>query len=779
MKTRHLSLLTLLFLSCMIFSTAAQDTAQPDTCPGLLASRLVRGARGRVLPGIPNRLRPEPSTDAKILVEMSAGSTFTVLQGPHCAENIAWWQVRYGDIIGWTAEGQGDTYWLEPSLLPELEPISAANANRLQPIAMLGADFIKDVVWSPDGETLLAAGSAGLWRYDLNQPEALPYLVEGYEGFFRSVAYSPDGKFVVTGSDMGAIRLWDAATWTQAAVLQASGASIEELAFESEGQRFASGSSDGIVQVWDVDTQTLLHRLELNTTVREFAFDAQLSLVLADVQVVNLETDHSIPFLNVGSILTVAFSPDGQMAATGNLIHQGNYGSGQLNLWNAQSGERIAEIFAGSRDISSVAFGAENTLLASTGENILIWKISDLLLASTEENQVIAADTLAFKSFPGSHSFILSQDRNNVALIFNTAITLVDLDTGAEQATLNLPLILPSVDGFASAMALSPTEPLLAFGSGRNILLWNLETGIEQNVFVGHSLDVLALSFSPDGQQLVSGSGDVEGYGNPGSEENAVRLWKVNAETLYPESTNLPGYNNIVGQAAFSPDGSAVAAWAYFASTVGVWDTLTGEQRFFKSGAIEDAQVAFSPDNELLAVNHPSTEDDLKFFDVSTGEFRFALTAPEYRLLNPVFSSNDQYLATTYYPDKILVWDTDTWTEFITLEGEAPLTFSPDGKLLTFVQDHDVILWDAESKTEQFRIPDSQGVVVFTPDSKMVMVDGRTIWNTETGELLANINVITNPDADPWTYMPIPCAFSADQRVIACNGIRLWGVPQS
>jgi hypothetical protein len=45
---------------------------------------------------------------------MPAGSEFDVIAGPICAEGLVWWQVQYGDHYGWTAEGEGTSYWLEP-----------------------------------------------------------------------------------------------------------------------------------------------------------------------------------------------------------------------------------------------------------------------------------------------------------------------------------------------------------------------------------------------------------------------------------------------------------------------------------------------------------------------------------------------------------------------------------------------------------------------------------------------------------------------------------------
>lgn len=82
-----------------------------------LPSRLQPGGRGRVTPGLPNALRSYPSKDrtiSAVLGEIPAGGVFTVLSGPVCGDGLAWWQVNFDGLIGWTAEGQASTYWLEP-----------------------------------------------------------------------------------------------------------------------------------------------------------------------------------------------------------------------------------------------------------------------------------------------------------------------------------------------------------------------------------------------------------------------------------------------------------------------------------------------------------------------------------------------------------------------------------------------------------------------------------------------------------------------------------------
>ncbi|MCS7071928.1 MAG: SH3 domain-containing protein [Anaerolinea sp.] len=92
-----------------------QAGGQAITCPGFLPSRLIVGGTGRVTPGTPNRLRAQPATSAPAVGTIPGGAQFQVLAGPQCDPvGIAWWQVNYNGTIGWTAEGQGSTYFVEP-----------------------------------------------------------------------------------------------------------------------------------------------------------------------------------------------------------------------------------------------------------------------------------------------------------------------------------------------------------------------------------------------------------------------------------------------------------------------------------------------------------------------------------------------------------------------------------------------------------------------------------------------------------------------------------------
>jgi tetratricopeptide (TPR) repeat protein len=85
-------------------------------CPLALRTRLFIGATGRVLNGLgANNLRAEPDTHSEILMMIPEAGQFIVVDGPVCTNDIAWWQVEYGEIVGWTAESDNMTYWVEPT----------------------------------------------------------------------------------------------------------------------------------------------------------------------------------------------------------------------------------------------------------------------------------------------------------------------------------------------------------------------------------------------------------------------------------------------------------------------------------------------------------------------------------------------------------------------------------------------------------------------------------------------------------------------------------------
>ena len=140
--------------------------------------------------------------------------------------------------------------------------------------------------------------------------------------------------------------------------------------------------------------------------------------------------------------------------------------------------------------------------------------------------------------------------------------------------------------GEINAVAFSPDGQLLASASQDcTVRLWNPATGEQLQKLEGHTAGVSAVAFSPDGQLLASASLD-----------HTVRLW--NPATGEPLQ-KLEGHTRWVNAVAFSSDGQLLAS-ASQDRTVRLWNPATGEQLQKLELNIVVSVLSFSMDNQDL-----------------------------------------------------------------------------------------------------------------------------------------------------------------------------------
>lgn len=85
-------------------------------CENTPLTQMILFERGFVLSRDPRALniRAAPGTSNRILGKISNKEIFLVLDGPACADNYAWYLIRYKTLEGWVAEGDKDNYYIAP-----------------------------------------------------------------------------------------------------------------------------------------------------------------------------------------------------------------------------------------------------------------------------------------------------------------------------------------------------------------------------------------------------------------------------------------------------------------------------------------------------------------------------------------------------------------------------------------------------------------------------------------------------------------------------------------
>jgi WD40 repeat protein len=338
--------------------------------------------------------------------------------------------------------------------------------------------------------------------------------------------------------------------------------------------------------------------------------------------------------------------------------------------------------------------------------------------------------------------------------------------------------------------------------SEERTLQGKIETNLKKAVFgvlernrLQHGKQVLAISFSPDGQLLASASGD----GN-------AKLWQLNGK-LYKVLSHQS--NTDVNDVAFSPNNRLIAT-ANDASNDGFVKLWSREGQYLKTftGAKSFKKLAFSPNGQWLA----AVADDYKIiiWQTSNGQVIKTLNGyqswkskdrREYDFRDIEFSPDSKSIAAASTDQTIQIWSFPDGKLFQILEGHQDwvydVQFSLDGKLIVSSgggSDKTLRLWKRSDgrllKTIAKAHNDSFHISV-SPDSKLIGTAGADqiikLWdvNNILSEPEANLSVSNNPSillksikGHQSEFSGL--SFSPDNQMIAVAGkdgiVTLWQV---
>ncbi len=404
-------------------------------------------------------------------------------------------------------------------------------------------------------------------------------------------------------------------------------------------------------------------------------------------------------------ILSVAFSPDGSLLATGDVNHE-------IHLWRVEDGSQLGQQVLTCRMeagwVWSVVFSPDGrTLASSANRTIQLW---DVATGTCVQTLTGCPDRIFCLGFSPDGRWLVSGGEDHLVRVW-------DLQTGELQH-----LLVGHTDEVRS-LAIRPTSQrehleIATASYDGTIRLWDGRSGTCVQVLTGHTGKVAAVAWSADGRWLASGGSDRQ-----------VKLWNPEQGTCVQ---SCHGHSRRIRSVVVLPPNSANAANAIpvVASgsddqTVRLWDSHTGDcLRVLHGHASWIAALAVSPTG-LLASG--SEDQSVRLWQSQTGHCLKTIQGHS----NGVWSiacnpKHPHTLASGHQDRTVRLWQLDqpTAQPTLVLQGHSSwvwsVAFSSDGQwLATGSEDRTIRIWQGTTGRSRHTLKshiDAVFTVLFSPD---------------------------------------------------------------
>ncbi|MEX1229398.1 MAG: hypothetical protein WEB58_04105 [Planctomycetaceae bacterium] len=312
------------------------------------------------------------------------------------------WVIKYGpkDNSLWSRRMLATVNWYnEPSatrveryrtLLPQLELRDGDSVRHLA--VAVDMRYFDQLRFSPDGRQFVFPAADGICVFDVGDG-TLQKILRSNEKTGYAISESSSSAAMLVKEDVDSeIDIFDIQSGQRLKQLTLKSERVSRMMFVAGDRQLAivtsgRGSKKELLKLWNLESDSLSPSVEVPAWYwsSEISYDGTLytaanddnSMWLwstKDGNVVATTSSHS------GTVRCTAFSPDGQLLASGAEGEKRDEAVGEIKIWDATTGKEIATIIDDtSWGVTALAFSPDGTELASgNGDgHIRFWKVPD------------------------------------------------------------------------------------------------------------------------------------------------------------------------------------------------------------------------------------------------------------------------------------------------------------------------------------------------------------------------------------------------------------------
>jgi RNA polymerase sigma factor (sigma-70 family) len=457
------------------------------------------------------------------------------------AVGLRLWELRSGKDLVRIAErhlASGEAPWEKPAAFSPDGKIVArvvrgavalfdvSSGKELRTVALEMKDSIPEqVAFSADGKQFaIFTNRETVSVHDVATGKPIRTLDSGATGFSysrrdmagRRLAFSPDGKLLVQVWGGNSLRLWDLESSRLLPGPAGHTGAVQAVAALGDGVVLTFGP-DGTLRRWRADTGKELERSAIpgeppafspsTTDIFAVALDGKTVVVqknLGNVSVRDVATGRELRSWEGSPTLwffSMKLSRNGRLLAAldyKHIIHIRDVGSGKElppladELPEDSFPRRLREVSdyeftPDGRSLITLTTPGDRAPAGSPHSTLRLWDVANGRLIRQ------------WSSEDGAGLMTFSPDGRNLAVVTTQHVVLWETASGKERWRFK------STGGVP---AFSADGRLLTVGQRDAVHVWDVRAGKELDRLVGHEGAILALSFTPDGRALLSGSAD-------------------------------------------------------------------------------------------------------------------------------------------------------------------------------------------------------------------------------------------------------------------------------